>query len=82
MGDKLKGLAGRVQMEHLTGNQEASVSGLSRNLCDFEYCLNFRPLMSSCEWPFLASQEGWGEITQAVLKLRRDSVHLKSQDCY
>lgn len=22
---------------------------------------NFRALMYNCEWPFLASQEGWGE---------------------
>lgn len=61
-------------MGHMTRSQEAGVSGLARNLCEFEYCLNFRTLMSSCEWPFLAFQEGWGEITPAVLELRREGT--------
>lgn len=49
-----------------TWSRKTSVSGLARNtLYDFEYYLNFRALMSNCEWPCLASQEGEGEIPQA-----------------
>lgn len=58
-----------------TWSQKTSVSGLAKNtLCDFEYYLNFGALMSNCEWACLASQEGWGEIPQAVLNLRREGT--------